>query len=133
MLAVGGGMRERMRPHVKGTPDLLSEIASAAPLAAKLAAVGRGEAVSFEHVVATAQPFLAGIVARGARRRVWIVCPDVRAQETFHNELLQWFPEALFFPALERAQVEGALPDPESSAERLGIVQIGRASCRERV
>ncbi|MGB8168692.1 MAG: transcription-repair coupling factor [Chthoniobacteraceae bacterium] len=108
---------------MKPTPDLLDQIAAATPLAAKLEQVRAGEAVSFEHVVASAQPFLAGILARGAKHRVWVVCPDVRAQETFHNELLQWFPEALFFPALERAQVEGSLPDPESSAERLGIVQ----------
>jgi len=40
-----------------------------------------------------------------------------------HNELLQWFPDALFFPELEKAPVEGALPDPESVAERLGIAQ----------
>lgn len=108
---------------MKPASDLLDQIATAAPLAAKLEQIRAGEAVSFEHVVPSAQPFLAGIIARGAKRRVWVVCPDVRAQETFHNELLQWFPDALFFPALERAQVEGALPDPESSAERLGIVQ----------
>ncbi len=122
-LATLGWLHENNHPLVKSAPDLLEQIAAAAPLAAKLEQVRTGGAVSFEHVVASAQPSLAGILARGAKHRVWIVCPDVRAQETFHNELLQWFPDALFFPALERAQVEGALPDPESSAERLGIVQ----------
>src|SRR5260221_4726165 len=116
-------MRERKRPLVKCRTDLLSEIAAAAPLAVKLAAIGSGEPVSFEHVVAAAQPSLAAIIARAAKHRVWLVCADVRAQETFHNELLQWFPDALFFPELDRAPVEGSLPDPESVAERLGIVE----------
>jgi transcription-repair coupling factor (superfamily II helicase) len=112
-----------MRPLVKAPPDPLDQIAAAPPVAAKLARVQAGEAVSFEHVVAAAQPFLAALLARAAKARVWIVSPDVRAQETMHNELLQWFPDALFFPELERAPVEGALPDPESVAERLGVVQ----------
>lgn len=103
--------------------DLLDEVAAAPPMAAKLEAVRAGEAVSFEHVAGAAQPFLAALLARQAPERVWIVCPDVRAQETFHNELLQFFPDALFFPEIERAPIEGALPDPESVAERLGIVE----------
>lgn len=103
--------------------DLLAQLAAAPALAKKLKQVRSGEAVSFEHVVAAAQPFLAGVIARAAAQRVWLVCDNVRAQETFHNELLQWFPDALFFPELERAPVEGALPDPESTADRLGIVQ----------
>lgn len=108
---------------MKTQPNPLDQIASAPPLAAKLARVQKGEAVSFEHVVAAAQPFLAALLAQQAKARVWIVCPNIRTQETMHNELLQWFPDALFFPELDRASVEGALPDPESVAERLGIVQ----------
>jgi len=79
--------------------------------------------VSFEHVVDAAQPFLAALLVQQAKARVWVVCPNVRTQETMHNELLQWFPDALFFPELDRSSVEGALADPESVAERLGIVQ----------
>ncbi|MEA3211997.1 MAG: hypothetical protein QOE70_5054 [Chthoniobacter sp.] len=105
------------------TPDLLDQIAAAAPMAAKLGQLRAGEAVVFEHVISAAQPFLAALLARAAKQRVWIVCPNVRAQETFHNEVVHWFPDALFFPEMELAPVEGALPDPESSAERLGIVQ----------
>jgi len=108
---------------VKTQPNPLDQIASAPPLAAKLALVQKGEAVSFEHVVAAAQPFLAALLVQQAKTRVWIVCPNVRTQETMHNELLQWFQDALFFPELDRAPVEGALADPESVAERLGIVQ----------
>src|SRR6187397_471494 len=117
-------MRERKRPtFVKISSDPLDQIAGAPPLEAKLDRALAGEAVSFEHVVAAAQPFLAALLARQAKARVWIVCPDIRSQETMHNELLQWFPDSLFFPELEAAPVEGALPDPESVAERLGIVQ----------
>lgn len=111
-----------MRPTVK-TPDPLDQIAAAPPIAAKLARVQAGDAVSFEHVVSAAQPFLAALLARSAKGRVWITCPDVRSQESMHNELLQWFPDALFFPEIERSSIEGALPDPESLADRLGIVQ----------
>ncbi len=116
-------MHEYIRRPVKSAPDPLDQIAAAPPLAAKLARVQAGEAVSFEHIVNAAQPFLVALLARPAKARVWVVCPDIRAQETMHNELLQWFQDALFFPELERAPIEGALPDPESVAERLGIVQ----------
>src|SRR5947207_3645363 len=108
---------------MKPPSDLLDHIAAAAPMTTKLAAVHAGEAVSFEHVVESAQPMLAALLARQAKARTWIVCANVRAQETLHNELLHWFSDALFFPAIEVAPMEGALPDPESSAERLGIVQ----------
>ena len=111
-----------MRPPVK-TPDPLDQIAAAPPIATKLARVHEGDAVSFEHVVPAAQPFLVALLARSAKARVWITCPDVRSQESMHNELLQWFPDALFFPEIERSSIEGALPDPESLADRLGIVQ----------
>ncbi|MEP6669051.1 MAG: transcription-repair coupling factor [Chthoniobacter sp.] len=108
---------------MKTQPNPLDQIATAPPLAAKLARVREGEAVSFEHVVDAAQPFLAALLVQQAKARVWVVCPNVRTQETMHNELLQWFPDALFFPELDRSSVEGALADPESIAERLGIVQ----------
>ncbi|HEX8296439.1 MAG TPA: CarD family transcriptional regulator, partial [Chthoniobacteraceae bacterium] len=108
---------------MKSPVDLLDQIAAAAPIAPKLAQVRAGEAVSFEHVLAAAQPFLTAVLARQVKQRVWIVCANTRAQETFHNELLQWFPDALFFPEAEVSLVEGALPDPESTAERLGIIQ----------
>ena len=137
-----------MAPLLKTVPDPLNQVAAAPPFAAKLARVQEGEATVFEHVVQAAQPFLIGLLARPVKARVWIVCPDIRAQEAMHNELLQWFPDVFFFPEVERAPVEGALPDPESAAERLGIVQrltsakgreivvltrpVGRALCHRR-
>ncbi len=115
------------------TPDLLDLIAAAEPMAAKLRKLDTGnEDVCFEQVAEAAQPFLCGVLARQAKReRMWIVCPDVRAQERLHNELLNWFPDALFFPEADLASVEGALPDPETAAERLGMIE-GLASGKGR-
>ena len=82
--------------------------------------------VSFEHVAETAQPFVVALIVHIAARpgqRVWIVCENERAQERFQLELSCWLPEAVAFPHLEIAAVEGAIPDPEVSAERLGILQ----------
>lgn len=104
--------------------DLLDRLAAAPPLARKLASVRDGAVpVVFEHVAEAAQPFLAAILARTLKQRLWLVCADVRSQETMHNELLNWFPEALFFPEMEKAPFEGAVADPETTAERLAIVQ----------
>ena len=103
-------------------PDVLDQIAAAEPMAAKLAEIRAVEAVTFEHVTDAARPFLAALIARKVEARLWIVCADVRGQEGLHNELLNWFPEALFFPEADIAPVEGAVPDPENAAERLAIV-----------
>ncbi len=104
--------------------DLLDELAAAPALARKLAEIRDGaEPVVFEQVTEAAQPFLAAILVRKLKQRLWLVCPDVRSQETMHNELLNWFPDALFFPTVEQAPFEGAVADPETTAERLAIVQ----------
>ncbi len=104
------------------TPDVLQLIAAAPPMAEKLARVREGEAIGFEHVFPSARPTLAAVVARGAKRRVWIVCETQAAQEALHNELLHWLPDALFYPEQDLAPVEGAIPDPENVAERLAVL-----------
>ena len=109
-----------------GAPDLLDALAREPGLAAKLRAAAEGECVAFEHVEEGAHSALCAVLARAAGkngRRLWLVCPALRAQEQLHNELIQWHPDALFFPELEIAPVEGALPDPEVVAERLAILQ----------
>ena len=127
-------MRETMRPRMPPKSDLLDELAASPPLAEKLGAVRTGAAVVvFEEVVESARPVLAALLARGARGRVWIVCRDVRAQETMHNELLHWHPDALFFPEADQAPVEGALPDPETAAERLALVQTLAGSRKKEI
>jgi transcription-repair coupling factor (superfamily II helicase) len=109
---------------MKKPTDLLDEIASSPPIAEKMKRLRAGEkTVVFDHVTESAQPFLTALIARELKDRLWIVCANLRVQEVFHNELLHWFPEALFFPESDHAPMEGALPDPETAAERLTVLQ----------
>ena len=81
---------------------------------------------AFAHVIETAQPFVAATFSRhfaNSKQDLWIVCRTEREQERFHGELSTWIDNALLFPHLEVAAVEGAIPDPETSAERLGVLQ----------
>jgi transcription-repair coupling factor (superfamily II helicase) len=104
--------------------DLLDRVAASPVIASKLERIRESsDDVVFEHVTEPARPFLAALIAMHVRQRVWVVCENVRAQELFHNELLNWFPDALFFPEMEAAAVESALPDPDIAAERLEILQ----------
>jgi transcription-repair coupling factor (superfamily II helicase) len=113
--------------------EILDRCAGVPPLAAKLALIGRDAPVLFEHVTESAQPFLAALIARRGKGRVWVICRNVRAQELFHGELLNWFPDALFLPEMELAPAQGALPDPEIGAERLQILQDLSATRERRI
>jgi transcription-repair coupling factor (superfamily II helicase) len=101
----------------------LERIGSTAPIAGLVRRAAAGHRADFEHVVEAARPMLCAVLAQATDRRVWMVCPDIRTQEALHNELLNWVPGALFFPETEQALIEGTLPDPETAAERLDIVQ----------
>ena len=79
--------------------------------------------VAFEHVTEPAQPFLAALIARHVKKRIWAICENVRSQELFHSELLNWFPGALFFAERDIPLAENVVPDPETAAERLEILQ----------
>ena len=103
--------------------EILEHCARVPSLKAKLAAIAPGKTVVFEHVTESAQPFLVALIAKKAGGRVWVFCENLRAQELFHNELLNWFPDAIFLPELERMPTPGALGDPEIGAERLQILQ----------
>src|SRR4051794_35331079 len=81
----------------------LERIGSAAPISGLLRRIAAGKPAVFEHVVEAARPMLCALIARATERRVWLVCPNVRAQEALHNELLNWVPDALFFPETEQA------------------------------
>ena len=105
---------------------LLARAATSSALREKLEAVAPGRTIYFEHVTTSAQPFLVALLAKHAPssgKRIWVVCDTERSQEQFHAELSNWFGDAMIFPHLEVAAVEGALPDPETSAERLAVVQ----------
>ena len=82
--------------------------------------------LTFGHVADAARPFLVAALAHHWQAKVgnlWVVCETERVQERFAAELSTWTPETLVFPHLEIAVVEGAVPDPEISAERLGVLQ----------
>lgn len=110
-------------PPVDASRDLIDRVAKAPAVAEKLRGIRAGKAVVFEHVTESAQPFLAALIALGVKKRFWVVCENVRAQETFHNELVNWMPDALFFPTVETPAARGALVDPEITAERLDALQ----------
>jgi transcription-repair coupling factor (superfamily II helicase) len=115
--------------NVTTTEDqIFAAAADAEPLAAKLRRLAKGErGVVFDHVTPPAQPFLAALLVRQVTRpdsRTWIVCETEREQERVHAELGTWLSlPVLLFPTVEVAMVEGALPDPEIAAERLGVLQ----------
>jgi transcription-repair coupling factor (superfamily II helicase) len=118
-----GGKAEGGAFAMRKKQDFLEVLGGCAVLGDKLAKVlARGEGV-FEQVALAAQPTLAAFIARRAHGRVWVICGDARRQEAFHQELSNWFPESLFFPESELPSVEGALGDPESTAERLSILE----------
>ncbi len=90
---------------------------ASSPLALRLE-----EPSSFAAVAEAARPFLAALIARReGRRRIWVVCPDVRAQENFAAELAAWLPAVRFFPEME--STAESLPDPETAAERLEVLR----------
>ena len=85
-------------------PDLIDSIAREPALVARLRALEG----SLPHVVEHAQPMLCTVIAKASRKRVWFICQNVRTQEALHNELTHWLPQALFFPEIDIAAVEGA-------------------------
>jgi hypothetical protein len=54
---------------------------------------------------------------------VVIVCEGVRRQEELADELEMWCPGGRVFPELLISAGEEALPDPETAAERLEILE----------
>ena len=102
---------------------VLERLRQAPAVQSRLQSLSKGEPIAFEHVTEPAQAFVAAIIAGATRQRCWIVCGNARAQETVFNELLNWFPDAAFFPEKEITLGENALPDPEITAERLALLQ----------
>ncbi|MBK8091430.1 MAG: transcription-repair coupling factor [Verrucomicrobiaceae bacterium] len=56
-----------------------------------------------------------------SKRRVWILCPDVKTQDHIHAELAVWQCPAQYFPRLGHV-IESALADPELLAERTAVL-----------
>jgi transcription-repair coupling factor (superfamily II helicase) len=106
-----------------GHDEILTLVAKSPVIAARLNHLGpaRGP-VRFSHVIESAQPFLVAAIAQEVEQTIWVIAPNVRAQELFYESLLNWVPRAAFFPEAEFAAVENILPDPEIAAERLGLL-----------
>jgi len=78
----------------------------------------------FEAVADAAQPFLAALIARAnPKKRFWVACPDVRAQENFAAELAAWCTGTRIFAEMDMPAEGEGLPDPETAAERLEILR----------
>lgn len=84
----------------------------------------KGAPLVLGHVAREAFPFAAALAVEAlAETRVWLICADARMQEQVHGELHVWGVPALFFPRLAQADAkEGALPDPDTQAERVSVL-----------
>ncbi|MEY2540273.1 MAG: hypothetical protein QOG67_4013 [Verrucomicrobiota bacterium] len=103
--------------------DLITLVGQSDPIAGKLSRIREGNwPVSFSHVIDSAQPFLVATIARHIDKTIWVLCPNVRAQELCYETLVNWLPRARFLPEAEFAAVENILPDPEIAAERLALL-----------
>ena len=84
-----------------------------------------------DHVTPEALPFAAALVAEalaGAtkKRRLWLLCGDVKQQDHVHTELAVWGFEALYLPRLTAPVHEDVLPDPDLLAERATVLNRWR-------
>ena len=108
----------------KSTHQALPGVAAASePIARKLEQIGQGRwPVKFSHVITPAQAFLVAALARPIDKKIWVLCPSVRTQDSLYETLTNWLPGAQFLPEAEFAAVENVLPDPEIAAERLALL-----------
>ncbi len=112
---------------INAAESIFRQVEDSPEIGDKITQISTGKKhITFDHVAETAQPFLVALIAQRViqpGRRIWVFCQNERAQERFQLELSCWVADAVLFPHLEIAAVEGAIPDPEVTAERLGILQ----------
>lgn len=114
--------------------ELLDLVARSAPIGSKIEQVEAAAwPVKFSHVTEPAQAFLVATIARNVNQTIWVLCPNVRAQDSLYETLLNWLPTAQFLPESEFAAVESVLPDPEIAAERLALLGRIGTECGPRV
>lgn len=89
----------------------------------------------FEHIHPAATAFLVALLVEGITRlspdrRIWVIAPHQKRQETLASELPLWIHsssrekrDVLFVPEQEAAVNENVLNDPEPVAERLALLQ----------
>jgi transcription-repair coupling factor (superfamily II helicase) len=103
--------------------ELLDLVTGSPPIARKLEQIANARwPVKFSHIVEAGHAFLVATIARNSDRTIWVLCPNVRAQDSLYETLLNWLPDAQFLPEAEFAAVENILPDPEIAAERLSLL-----------
>lgn len=103
---------------------LVQRVAETKEFQEKLAALGKGDVVCLDHVTPEATAFATALViaqAQRLKRRLWVLCPEVRVQDHVHAELMVWQCAALYFPR-QIQQVGEALQDPDSMAERVSVL-----------
>jgi transcription-repair coupling factor (superfamily II helicase) len=83
-------------------------------------------------IAEAAQPFVAALLIRKMKGRVWVVCRDVKGQEEFAAELAAWCERVRLFPDLEMPNAE-ALPDAETESERLDLLRTLARSAGDEV
>jgi len=118
------------RPERQALHALVQTVLETPEFTQKLKGLGKARAVVLDHVTPEARSFAVALVMAQMSeklpgRRLWVLCPDVRAQDQLHSELLVWQSPALYFPR-QSALVADALPDPESLAERVSVLSRWR-------
>lgn len=77
----------------------------------------------FGAVADEAIPFLSALLARENKTRTWVICDDIRQQDEFAAELVQWVAAARVFPDLPAWEEDAEiLADPETVSERLELI-----------
>ncbi len=106
-------------------------------LAQRVAAAEAGNPVVLDHLAAPAQGLVLAAVARAVLPQrpgalLWVACRDHALQEQLAAELPAWLPaRILFYPQHEALGFEGAVPDPETAAERLDVLHSAEESGRD--
>jgi transcription-repair coupling factor (superfamily II helicase) len=111
----------------------LDAFARSTPLATRLTRRKESETLLVSHAVESAHPFIAAYVAGAIKSSLWIVCGSVKQQEIFYGELLNWITDALIIPEVELAIGEAVQADPETTAERLAVLQQLATSRKKQV
>lgn len=103
---------------------LVRKVLETREFTAKLNGLGSVELMTLDHVTPEATAFATALIlaeSQKKRRRLWVLCPDVRTQDQIHSELMVWQTTALYFPR-EIPQVGESLQDPDATAERVSVL-----------
>lgn len=118
-------MVSQMPSPVTDIPSLLKRIEHSPGFSDTLALLHDGGQVVFDHTDQAGVSLAAALGIRqfGADKRIWVVTPHLRAQESLAAELRIWgIGRALFLPEQEHNQIDG-IGDPDLAAERLDVLQ----------